>query len=148
MSRVRVPSPAFRHRLTSTDYSCQCQLLHPFSVDLLAGPFCQRLSCLFRDCREFVQALVQAFARPFPWPLSVGHEDHHPVAVKVIHPKRQRHRVTADRCRWTSSGQLSSVAWRLEPCGPATRVGSSRCRVCRIWSILRRTAMPTARLGS
>ena len=115
MLRVRVPSPALRHRLTSTGYSCQQQYLQRFPADLLASPFCQRLPRLCCDFRELVQAAVQAFAPRFPWLLPVGYEVHCPVEVKAILPKHQPHRVAADRCRSTSSGQLSSVAWRLCP---------------------------------
>ena len=115
MLRVRVPSPALRHRLTSPDSSRQTQHLQRYPADLLAGPFCQRLPRLCCDFRELVQAAVQAFAPRFPWLLPVGYEVHCPVEVKAIHPKHQQHRVAADRCRWTSSDQWSNVASRLCP---------------------------------
>ena len=133
MLRVRVPSPALRHRLTSPDSSRQTKHLQRFPADLLLGPFCQRLPRLCCDCRELVQAAVQAFAPRFPWLLPVGYEVHCPVEVKAIHPKHQQHRVAVDRCRWTSSGQWSSVAWLLEPCGVRHRPCSSASRMCAAW---------------
>ena len=133
MLRVRAPWPAFRHRLTSTDCSRQQQHLQRFPADLLGALFCQQLPCLCCDCRELVQAAVQAFTPLFPWLSPVGYEVHRPVEVTAIHPKRRRHRVAADRCKWTSSGQLSSVAWRLEPCGVRHPLCSSVFRMCAAW---------------